>query len=242
MDARSLHCPNCGAAADPAAGRCPYCEARLATVSCPHCFALLFDGAAFCPHCGARRTRAESETTTAQCPGCGTPLRTVTVGDTPLLECPQCDGLWVDAELFERVCADREAQTAVLHRFTRPNAVPERAIRYRPCARCGKIMNRINFGRLSGTVVDVCRAHGTFLDPGELHQIVSFIQEGGLDRARQAEIDELREERLKFEAAQRAAERASARSGNRAPHAPADTTAVHDLLRALFGRIDTRDP
>ena len=239
MDARSLHCPNCGAAADPAAGRCPYCEARLATVSCPQCFALLFDGAAFCPHCGARRTRAESGTTTAPCPGCRTPLRTVTVGDTPLLECPQCDGLWVDAELFERLCADREAQTAVLHRFTRPNAAPEPTVRYRPCARCGKIMNRINFGRLSGTVVDACRAHGTFLDPGELHQIVRFIQEGGLDRARQAEIDELREERKKFEAAQRAAERTSARIGNRAPRAPADTTAVHDLLRSLF---DHRDP
>lgn len=223
--------------ADPAAGRCPYCEARLATVSCPQCFALLFDGAAFCPHCGARRARAEAAPTSAPCPGCHTPLRTVMVGETALLECPACDGLWVDTELFERLCADREAQAAVLHRFTRAKAAPEPAVRYRPCARCGTIMNRMNFGRLSGTVVDVCRAHGTFLDPGELHQIVSFIQEGGLDRARQAEIDDLREERQKFEAAQRAAQRLAARAGShRTPPAPVDTTAVHDLLRALFDR------
>jgi hypothetical protein len=28
------------------------------------------------------------------------------------------------------------------------------------------MMNRVNFGRLSGTVVDVCRGHGTYLDAG----------------------------------------------------------------------------
>ncbi|HEX6974097.1 MAG TPA: zinc ribbon domain-containing protein, partial [Vicinamibacterales bacterium] len=143
MDARSLHCPNCGAVAEPSANRCPYCQARLATVSCPSCFALVFDGAAFCPHCGARRTRAEAEPVSARCPGCREALQQVTVGDTLLLECPKCDGLWIDAALFERLCADRAAQAAVLHRFTRAKAAPERAIRYRPCTRCGKIMNRI---------------------------------------------------------------------------------------------------
>ncbi len=56
-------------------------------------------------------------------------------------------------------------------------------------------MNRVNFGRLSGTVIDVCRGHGTFLDSGELHAIVTFITEGGLDRARQREKDDLEEER-----------------------------------------------
>ena len=38
------------------------------------------------------------------------------------------------------------------------------------------MMNRVNFGRLSGTIVDVCKGHGTFLDPGELHRIVEFIR------------------------------------------------------------------
>ena len=44
-------------------------------------------------------------------------------------------------------------------------------------------MNRVNFARISGVVVDVCKGHGTFLDPGELHAIVQFIHGGGL-RAR----------------------------------------------------------
>ena len=55
-------------------------------------------------------------------------------------------------------------------------------------------MNRLNFGRLSGTIVDVCKGHGTFLDAGELHAIVRFIQGGGLDRARQRQIDDLKEQ------------------------------------------------
>ncbi len=56
-------------------------------------------------------------------------------------------------------------------------------------------MNRLNFGRISGTVIDVCRGHGVFLDAGELHAIATFISEGGLDRARQREKEDLEEER-----------------------------------------------
>jgi hypothetical protein len=68
------------------------------------------------------------------------------------------------------------------------------------------MMNRLNFGRLSGTVVDVCRGHGTFLDAGELHAIVRFIQGGGLDRARQRQIEELKEQERQLRAAQTARE------------------------------------
>lgn len=56
-------------------------------------------------------------------------------------------------------------------------------------------MNRVNFGRVSGTVIDLCRGHGAFLDAGELHAIATFIMNGGLDLARQREKDDLVEER-----------------------------------------------
>jgi Zn-finger nucleic acid-binding protein len=131
-------------------------------------------------------------------------MREVEIGSTALLECDTCGGMWIDAETFEHVCADREAQAAVLHQWS--GAVPARAaaIQYRPCLACRKMMNRLNFGRLSGTVVDVCKGHGTFLDRGELHQIVSFIQRGGLDRARQRQLEELKEEEQRLRAAQQA--------------------------------------
>ena len=204
MDASSLHCPNCGAAVESDAGRCPYCHARLATVSCPSCFSLMFADAAFCEKCGARRVRVEAEDTAAKCPACQNVLQHVSIGPTELLECGRCDGVWIDAEVFERLCADKAAQAAVLHRVAgRQSTTNAGPVKYRPCPRCGKMMNRVNFGKLSGAVVDVCKGHGTFLDPGELHQIVAFILEGGLEQTRARQIEELRDEQKRLESQQR---------------------------------------
>jgi Zn-finger nucleic acid-binding protein len=155
----------------------------------------MFAGAIYCPSCGAKRARFAGGTQTAPCPACKGTLRQVAVGTTDLLECDKCNGIWVDAETFERLCADREAQAAVLHRWSTPESgVRETRVTYRPCVRCRTMMNRLNFGRLSGTIVDVCKGHGIFLDAGELHAIVSFIQSGGLERARQRQLEDLKEE------------------------------------------------
>jgi Zn-finger nucleic acid-binding protein len=218
QEAGALHCPNCGSPAAAGDAKCQYCQAQLATVSCPACFALMFAGAIYCPHCGARRARATRGMTAAKCPGCKSGMREIEVGATSLLECEQCSGMWLDAETFEHVCADRDAQGAVLHQW--PGEAPARtaAVRYRPCLACGKMMNRLNFGRLSGTVVDVCKGHGTFLDAGELHQIVRFIQGGGLDRARQRQIEDLKEEERRLRAAQQAQGVQDLALGNETPH------------------------
>jgi hypothetical protein len=104
--------------------------------------------------------------------------------------------MWIDTATFEHICADRDAQVAVLQQYATPPATAslQTEVKYRRCVACGKMMNRLNFGRVSGTIVDVCKGHGTFLDAGELHLIVTFIQSGGLDRARQRQIDDLKEE------------------------------------------------
>jgi Zn-finger nucleic acid-binding protein len=201
-DAFSLHCPNCGAPATPDARRCRYCEARLATISCPSCFGLMFQGAKFCPRCGARAARSEQEGAAARCPGCKAALQRLEVGSTLLLECGKCDGVWMDADVFERLCADKEAQAAVLHQFGPRTGTPAERVKYRPCPRCGKMMNRVNFGRLSGTIVDVCRGHGTYLDHGELNRIVEFIHSGGLDRARARQLEDLKDQERKVREAE----------------------------------------
>jgi Zn-finger nucleic acid-binding protein len=231
-DASSLHCPNCGAAADPQATRCPYCRARLATISCPQCFALMFAGTRFCPACGTPATRVEQEPVDSRCPGCRNALHRVSLGAAALLECGTCDGVWVDADDFERICADTESRAAVLHKWTTPPPqVFERQVRYRPCVRCGKMMNRVNFGKLSGTVVDVCRGHGTFLDAGELHAIASFVEGGGLDRMRQHEIQELKEEQRRLQDAQRM--QAMHLGSNTTPKTGWDSNSFMELLVAL---------
>ncbi len=163
----------------------------------------MFQEAIYCPACGARRTRREAGSLQAPCPACRGVMREVQIGDTAFLECERCHGSWLDAGSFEYVCANREAQAAFLHQFTsppRPAASGE--VHYRKCVACGKMMNRINFGRLSGTVVDVCKGHGTFLDAGELHAIVTFIEGGGFDRARQRQIEDMRDEEARLRAAQ----------------------------------------
>ena len=195
----------------------------------------MFDSAAFCASCGARRERVDGVDASTRCPGCGDGLVRVPVGGTSLLECRQCDGVWLEAADFERICTDQEAQAAVLHHITPRAPADARApVRYRPCVRCGKMMNRMNFGQVSGTVVDVCRGHGTFLDAGELHAIVTFIRGGGLDRARQRRIEELREEERRLEA-----KRTQAAAGDSAgpwPETPRRMSwGVLDLLDLLRG-------
>ena len=130
-------------------------------------------------------------------------------------ECEQCLGLWVEVAAFERVCADREEQAAVLggasiapQHHLDPNADPDK-IRYVPCPQCGQLMNRINFARCSGVIVDICKGHGTWFDRDELSGIVQFIRGGGLEVSRQKEKTEIefQREQLRTEqlmAAQRA--------------------------------------
>jgi Zn-finger nucleic acid-binding protein len=167
--------------------------------------ALLFDGAAFCPSCGAARSRSEeAQPQSTKCPACRGGMHWIRVGEVDLLECANCDGTWIEAAAFDRLCAQREQQAAIARKDIEPRKAggppPSAAdrIRYRPCPKCGKMMNRQNFGRLSGTIVDTCSGHGVFLDRGELHQVVRFILDGGFERLRQAELERLKEEQRRL--------------------------------------------
>jgi hypothetical protein len=114
----------------------------------------------------------------------------------------------MDPATFERVCSQREHATLgalATRRTARHDAKgaathirPER-VRYRRCPNCGKFMNRVNFARASGIVLDVCREHGTFFDPGEAGRLMDFIGRGGLARAREAELAALEERRREIE-------------------------------------------
>jgi Zn-finger nucleic acid-binding protein len=66
-------------------------------------------------------------------------------------------------------------------------------------------MNRVNFARCSGVVVDVCKGHGTWFDRNELQRIIDFIRGGGLTVSRSREKRELEEERQRLRQEQLAA-------------------------------------
>ena len=237
--AASLNCPMCGASAASDATRCEHCGARLATVACPSCFGLVFQGARFCAHCGAAVGRVEVGAAKANCPRCALGMSTIEIGSTSLLECPRCEGLWVDADSLRQICADREKQAAVLgaaQNLPESESMPlEQKIRYLPCPVCRKLMNRVNFAHCSHVVVDVCRAHGTWFDKDELRRIVEFIRAGGLEEAREKEIAELEQQRRELSAARTGAQGAPTLSASfdyGEKHTGISTVA--NLLKSLF--------
>lgn len=163
----------------------------------------MFIGAKFCSHCGAPAARAEVPTNVLRlCPRCRLKTNAILIGKTNLRECPKCEGLWADAESFQRICTDREQQAAVLGVAGPIEISPNRPleqVRYIPCPVCKQLMHRVNFANCSTVIVDVCRKHGTWLDKDELRRIVEFIQAGGFDKARALQISELERERKRLE-------------------------------------------
>jgi len=171
---------------------------------------MMFSGSKHCPQCGA----AASMPTAAQlsmlkCPRCKTEMSAMSLASIAMRECERCEGLWIEVAAFEKICADREQQSAVLgpaSALTPPKYLTGTepiTVRYGPCPQCGQLMNRINFARCSGVVVDVCRGHGTWFDREELRGIVEFIRAGGLERSRQKEKREIEYERDKLRTDQR---------------------------------------
>jgi Zn-finger nucleic acid-binding protein len=87
----------------------------------------------------------------------------------------------------------RDALAELLSRAEISGSLPEPAARvlppldavtYLPCPLCHNPMNRVNFGRVSGVIVDVCRDHGTWFDGGELTRVVAFAGGGGMAKMR----------------------------------------------------------
>ena len=125
-------------------------------------------------------------------------MHEVLVGTTHVIECSQCEGIWVDVETLQQISADREKQAFVsslpaVIALDQPLQL-EKTIRYVPCPVCHELMNRVQFAQCSHVIVDVCKPHGTWFDKDELRRAVQFIRAGGLDKARSQQIEQLKDE------------------------------------------------
>ena len=209
----AYNCPNCGAAAAPDAPSCCYCGSPLAVRMCSFCFGAASIGMRHCPYCGSEiADSAQQKAGTLRCPRCECNLSPQVIGKHPLQICMQCGGLWVDKDSFQDICIHEEAQEAVLNfKPELPESLSTRVRRprraYIPCPNCGKLMNHKNFSG-SGVVLDWCRNHGSWFDRQELQRIVMFIREGGLRKARERELSQLKElkSRLRMHETQLAAQ------------------------------------
>lgn len=233
-----LQCPNCGAAAKPSDVCCGYCRASLQTIACAACLGMNFRGAPYCSHCGAQTIAAGAETSGPhECPRCRGELSISALGGAFLETCSRCGGVWVDTKSFAEICRSKEEQAAYVGAGS-PQPPPsslgaaaqaEAAVRYLRCPLCRQVMNRMNFARHSGVIVDVCKSHGTWFDRDELHRIVVFIQEGGLDAARERQRAALAVEEQRL----RERERALRPEGGLEADYSGALAAVGDLLRWL---------
>src|SRR5256885_6087528 len=139
MQAQTLNCPNCGAAISSDSPACQYCESKLATVACPSCFGMMFIGSKHCPHCGAAAIAAGPATLSIlKCPRCAIDMSSVMIGVAPIRECSRCEGLWLDAVVFQLICANREKQAQVLGEGLpaashQAAVVHQEKVRYLPC-------------------------------------------------------------------------------------------------------------
>ena len=173
---------------------CPRCDVKLESVRCAHCFALQHTGARKCAHCGHDlELEPLLDPTDAPCPSCDRLLEAIPGSPHGIHECAGCGGLFLDHTTLARITEDREKGGPIL--ATQPFEVPrakhvDTVIRYVKCPLCHQAMNRANFGRKSGVIVDVCKSHGTWFDAGELTSAIEFVANGGLDGTRRRERED----------------------------------------------------
>jgi Zn-finger nucleic acid-binding protein len=195
----------------PNARECGYCSAALLVKACPRCFARVFHGSKHCNHCGAQVSVAahvteDGEAAARRCPSCDddTVLQGRLAGEILLDECPTCHGIFLDAAALERIIQDREGHSVEqvagvaaggAATAEHPPPHPQGRAMYIRCPDCENVMNRRNFGKSSGIIVDVCRAHGTWFDAHELPLVIEFVAGGGLDKSRARERARLEEDK-----------------------------------------------
>ena len=172
---------------------------------CPKCFCRLPNDGRFCVECGLKIDPQKlSDTTELDCPRCAVSLKLTTLQNVRFHECGSCAGLWLNVSVFEQICKDRETQSVATkglrtsRRATKFEIPANEQVKYIPCPVCKNLMNRQNFAHISGVVIDTCRDCGVWLDNQELNRIVRFVQDGGLERAREFDrSDRVHAEQLK---------------------------------------------
>ena len=94
-------------------------------------------------------------------------------------------------------------------------------------------MHRKNFGGGSGVIIDWCRGHGYWFDATELEKIMAYVRAGGLDRARERQIEDARREAERArDAAQQWQQQRASFLGD--PPGPDLLGALASLLRRLL--------
>jgi Zn-finger nucleic acid-binding protein len=164
------NCKNCGAALPPDSLICSYCKTR-------HDADL---------H-GIHRYTTTAPETERICPRCQTPMKTIDLkieGKFLIERCDTCLGMFFDPGELEALLDKSVTNVYYVDRqrledLKKARRHSEFPLGYIKCPVCRKFMNRLNFGSLSGVIVDKCRDHGIWLDGGELRHLMEWTKAGG---------------------------------------------------------------
>ncbi|RKY80372.1 hypothetical protein DRQ07_05555 [candidate division KSB1 bacterium] len=131
-----------------------------------------------CPFCGAEREDDQVSNPVPLCPHCRTELKKAEIRDTVMHICSKCNGIWLGSDDFAYLVSKRSVykDDKIPKKYERKplkNNIETKM--YVPCPVCNQLMNRQNFKKISGVIIDICRKHGVWLDAGELEQIRSFV-------------------------------------------------------------------
>jgi Zn-finger nucleic acid-binding protein len=144
--------------------------------------------------------------------------------------------MWAGVETFESLCSRSEEQSAILSFAAGRTASnqPPAQINYVPCPDCGQLMNRSNFARASGVIIDLCKHHGVWFDAGELPRIIQFIRKGGMGRAREKERAEIADERSRLKEERRKQSAMDRRFGTGLSSENDERSGIAGFIRELF--------
>ena len=121
------------------------------------------------------------------CPNCDNALQTVRLKMAEAItieRCHTCFGLFFDKGEIEPVLHGSVSNVFGINvehidNINKDRYRKQQKIRYMKCPECQMLMNRVNFGRRSGVVIDQCIKHGIWLDSGELTHLLEWKKAGG---------------------------------------------------------------
>lgn len=136
-----------------------------------------------CFYCGGQVVELGGHHLPLKCPRCSASLEAQILDGVELDICMDCGGAWYDREELEQRLTQASSESEDSEDGdSKPDWQRSDQI-YLSCPKCSKPMNRMNFGRGSGIIIDMCGPHGLFLDSGEFEAISAYQGSGD------AEID-----------------------------------------------------
>jgi Zn-finger nucleic acid-binding protein len=210
-------CGSCGAGVESDAVGCTYCGSTIVrdpdelSLICPECFARCAEDSRFCIACGVafRPEPLRIDGHELPCPVCSVLMPPRQVSGIGLNECLTCHGLWAPGDSFDllvgRAIDARQSAGPAELQVLKPRVAGAnpagQSVQYRECPECDGYMQRRNYRKKSGVIIDSCPSHGIWLDADELEQIAGFILSGSVGSPAQPETAEERQRKAATAAA-----------------------------------------